>query len=306
MSQADDIATLRRSSQRSGLVTLFGAIIVFSALGYSAWRLVDLQSHLDEVSQEIAELTPARDALRGSKADLERENTELASTREGLLKQKLELEEAHTKLEIEVQSLRAERDRLRQGYEQLGALADPNISASAGSGTKTWQRNIAAAMPLSASVRPRVQRTAIDASQSRFALSLELPANLKPQVRRVTYLLNHETLRHTKLESADAATNFGVEYTGWGCLDSVVATIDLQDGASEQLVFDMCAVLRQGLPNEPVNPARPPPRPPPGSTDTTTPRDDLGVRPPALPTPGRKLPTSPSTAPVQKIPTREL
>ncbi|MCB9567222.1 MAG: hypothetical protein H6710_08450 [Myxococcales bacterium] len=233
MTPATDLKALRRASARAGLISLLGALIVFAGLGYSSWRLLGLQAKVTAIQAEIAELTPIRDQLSAANAALDRDNHELSEARDALASEKEALEETRTKLQVEIESLRAERDRLREGFQQVKAIvAAPGL-----------QRQLEEAVPLSAVATPRASSARIDARLSRYAVWIEVPSELRGRIARVSYLFNHDSFRDKHPSSTDASADFRVEYTGWGCLDSVVATVVLKDGDRQKIVFDMCALI---------------------------------------------------------------
>ncbi|MEZ4384035.1 MAG: pYEATS domain-containing protein [Nannocystaceae bacterium] len=232
MSEGVDLTAIRRSSQRAGLVSLLGALLIFAGLGYSAWRLVGLQAEVEAVEGQIAELTPVRD-------ELAREKEALSAAREALAEDNEELTETRTKLELEIASLRAERDRLRDGYREVAELAESRDAP------RLLKQELRERAPLSAFAQPRAASSAVDGERSVFAAWIEFPEAQREQVAAVAYVFNHPSFRQKAKRSTDRAANFRVEYTGWGCLDSVVAEIERVDGGAETLHFDMCALLRE-------------------------------------------------------------
>lgn len=238
-----DLRSLRRTSTRAGLLSLVGALIAFAGLGYAGYRLRAIQDEVSAVEARIAELRPHVDELETAKAALVRDNDALTRAQNELVAVKAELEEERTKLTTEVESLRSERDRLREGYTATLALAQsdarlPSIRQAA-------VDEIKATLPISAIARPRASREPLDDRRASYVVWLEVPGEWSDRIERVSYLFNHESFRTKNPWSTDSSDGFRVAYVGWGCLDSVVATVTLKNGGREKLVFDMCALLRR-------------------------------------------------------------
>ena len=76
-----------------------------------------------------------------------------------------------------------------------------------------------------------------------FSLWLETPAALREQIAQVTYQFDHPTF-HNKGQIADDPSNgFQVGYRGWGALRLVTIEINLRNGKSHRIYFDMLKAL---------------------------------------------------------------
>ncbi|MEZ4453868.1 MAG: pYEATS domain-containing protein [Nannocystaceae bacterium] len=250
-----DVKALRRTSHRAGALSLLGALIAFAGLAYAGLRLRAVQEEVQAVESRIAELKPIRDELEAAKEALTRDNAELTRLQETLKEEKLALEEERVKLTTEVESLRSERDRLREGY--TATLALTNNSARLPSASRAAVDEIKETLPIAAVARPAASRELLADGRARYSVWLEFPANWGERCERVSYLFNHESFRAKNPSSTTVADGFKISYVGWGCLDSVVATVTLKNGGREKIVFDMCALLgRQGESVEKEPPAR--------------------------------------------------
>ena len=306
MIEGVDVAALRRSSVRAGVISLVGALLVLGGIGLSMFRLVELQ-------EEIAALEPVREKLRddnqalaAAQAGLVRENEAMARIRDELVATREQLEEERLKLTTEIEGLRAERDGLREGMMAVSAaLATEGAGAGAvktapkNGSLKVVSRALEVMMPTSVRARPRASRRAGAGDLSEFSVWLEMPASVAEQVERVTYLFNHPSFRDKNRTVTEAAGGFRVTYTGWGCLDSVVATIQRKSGDREKMVFNMCELLaREGEESAP-EPSRPrptvAPEPTPGP-ELERPRTPLPP-PQKLPAPPQKVPLPPRPSP---------
>lgn len=258
--QGLDLAALRRSSTRAGLVSLVGALLVFGGLGLGAYRVATLQEEIaglatvrEAKAVEVAALSSAEDALR-------RENEALAAAKGSLLAIKEALEEERLKLNTEVEGLRAERDRLREGMMSMSALvggeaapaAPASIGLGSGKSATKWsgglvqvRRELEVAMPLSVRIQPRASVTPLDGGRSTFALWLEMPEDLAGEIERVNYLFNHPSFRDQNRTISEREGGFLVSYVGWGCLDSVVLTIQRKSGERDKWVVNPCQLLEK-------------------------------------------------------------
>lgn len=105
---------------------------------------------------------------------------------------------------------------------------------------------------------PTSRGSACNKSRSRYN---QIPANGKQclnclshprgQAQFITYLFDHPTFQNTLLSGA-ALRNFRVTYTGWGCLNRIVALTEYDDVKKSPTVtvFDMCKLLGGGWAQE--------------------------------------------------------
>ena len=315
MIEGVDVAALRRSSVRAGVISLVGALLVLGGIGLSAYRLVGLQEEIAALEPVRAQLRDDNQALEAAQAGLVRENEAMAEVRDELVATRAALEEERLKLTTEIEGLRAERDGLREGMAAVSAALAPGGEGGVGTGKptknggalKVVSRELEVMIPTSARARPRAARRPGSGDTSEFSVWLEMPAAVAGQVERVTYLFNHPSFRDKNRTSTEAASGFKVTYTGWGCLDSVVATIQRKSGEREKMVFNMCELLaREGEVSapEPSLPERVEPGPgrvepgrvEPGRVELERPRTPLPP-PQKLPAPPQKVPLPPRPVP---------
>jgi hypothetical protein len=76
-----------------------------------------------------------------------------------------------------------------------------------------------------------------------FTIIVNAPSSTLDTIRRVEYLFDHPTFRQKSQISEDSSNQFMVKYNGWGCLTRVTATLELKDGESQKIDFNMCQSL---------------------------------------------------------------
>jgi hypothetical protein len=215
-----DEQKIRKASRHSAAITLLGVIIVGGAFLFSLYQLNNLNDRIEEKRAVLDSLTFLSEQ-----------------------KQK------------QIDVLRANTRELEQSYTELG-------NAVKASKNQKLERVFAQAVPLIAVTKAHAQ--AIPNNRVRegtrssydFSLWLEIPPQRTAEVRSVSYEFNHPTFANKRLESSNPADGFRVGYTGWGCLSSVIITLNIRDGSKATLDFDMCRDL--GWPMKEVNPRLPP------------------------------------------------
>jgi hypothetical protein len=87
----------------------------------------------------------------------------------------------------------------------------------------------------------RVLRTGLP--EYRFAMYINSPEDVLKEIRRVTYRMEHPTFKQKTYSSTDAKSRFEASYVGWGCLSMVSVNVELSNGQSQRLGFNMCTSL---------------------------------------------------------------
>jgi Uri superfamily endonuclease len=116
--------------------------------------------------------------------------------------------------------------------------------------TRKLEGPVAAAAPLAFSsddVTPRATSIHTDRKTPDgkplfdFSVWLEMPPLTASAVREVTYTFRHPSFS-APLYSNDAASGFRIRYFGWGCVESVDATLTLKEGSRLTKSFNQCAI----------------------------------------------------------------
>ena len=254
MVEEGKLDALARGSRRAGRLTIVGAIIVFSALAYSAHSLSALQEQRDVLTKDLS-------SKQQKVAELERKDQEL-----------LRNLQAHTKEDADVtkelEALRASREQLQKEVESLqrtktvlSGESDSLRSSLQKIQTETYKydrpdlaRVVKGLTPISARVSPQASSLEVSGQTTGgkqvfdFSVWLNVPAEDRNSIEKVSYLFNHPTFRQNTMISSDASTGFRIGYRGWGCLSSVIITISLKDGSSDKIDFDMCKKLWESSP----------------------------------------------------------
>lgn len=127
--------------------------------------------------------------------------------------------------------------------EQIKVLREEkaNLSSAVSKGTPA---------PLEALVKPRAAVKEFSPAEAsrypqgfrQYSLWLDVPEQLKGQITKVTYFMNHPSFNPPVLQG-DPDKNFYADYAGYGCLANVIITLTLNDGTSKRLDFDQCGAL---------------------------------------------------------------
>ncbi|HRI07066.1 MAG TPA: hypothetical protein PKW35_04570 [Nannocystaceae bacterium] len=264
MIEGVDLTALRRSSARAGLVSLLGVLIVFVGIGLSMYRLVGLQDEIASLEPVRAQLRSDNEALARAQEDLRRDNEALTEAHAELTLARDRLSEEQVKLSTEIEGLRAERDRLRESMVEVSNLLEPSGAGGAGnvakvppSALKSVRRQLEVAVPATARVRPQASMVDAGGGLYDFSVWLDMPAGVADQIERVTYLLNHPSFRDQNRTVTASEGGFRVSYRGWGCLDSVVVTLQHKTGERDKMVFNMCDLLSRAGSTVGPEPVRP-------------------------------------------------
>ena len=215
--EAQEQERLKRASNRAALISGLGALLVFAALAFASVQLLG-------VRREVRELETRRDDLR---TEADRFKAEAETLRE------------------ETQQLEQKRAEMREEIESLGRqwkVASRQI-AEQGSFTRALSAAELRKAPLSLAVEPRASTTPIEDELFLFRAWLDVPEARRPEIEKVSYYFNHPTFPQKLLESRDLGSGFAVAYRGWGALDRVIITIELANGSTQEIAFDMLAAL---------------------------------------------------------------
>jgi hypothetical protein len=86
------------------------------------------------------------------------------------------------------------------------------------------------------------QRTNSGKDLYRYVVWLEIDPRFVDQITSVRYRFNHPTFGINGYV-ASQAPQFSTTYDGWGCVDSVTATINTRSGPPQNLEFNQCAAI---------------------------------------------------------------
>ena len=135
--------------------------------------------------------------------------------------------------------------------QTLGLAAAEGTAARVRKQTERSQRR--PVEPLTARLRVRASavprrgvRTSTGDQTYDFALWIDGPDAALDRVKSVKYEFNHPTFRQKVQQSGDRASKFRVGYIGWGCLASVIVTLEPVDAGREKsasIDFNMCGAL---------------------------------------------------------------
>lgn len=115
---------------------------------------------------------------------------------------------------------------------------------------RVWQQEVQGpgelkAIVLSSLYRiiPHAEYAKTGKDQYNFSLWVDIPAALKPSVKKVSYYLNHPSFRQKLNEVTDASTGYRFTYSSQGCLANVKITVYLENRNIE-IEFYMCDAIR--------------------------------------------------------------
>ncbi len=163
--------------------------------------------------------------------------------------QQLQKEKASVTEQIE--SGKKTVDVLRQQIESYSStLKELNHQITAFGG-RQLQENAKQITPFIAQIKVRAtaeetHRTTADKSPIyNFRLWIEGPPDVMSRIGAVQYEFNHPTFVQKIQRSENITDGFRVEYSGWGCLHSVIVTFALrnQEGKPPSLDFEMCSAI---------------------------------------------------------------
>ena len=80
-----------------------------------------------------------------------------------------------------------------------------------------------------------------------FTLAVTGSEEAMNRIASAAYEFNHPTFQQKVQRSSDRSSGFSVSYIGWGCLRSVIVTLQPMDKAEkpERIDFNMCDALTQ-------------------------------------------------------------
>ncbi len=251
MFKQEELDTLKRASHRAALLSALGAVIVFASLAYSGKKLNALDTQVREKTQRIETLVAQDQKLQAAVA----EHAKLdAQMREQFTSHKAEDEALQKKLDElrrEVETLEKTRVTLMSETSALkGSIR--NITFEVQKVSPSAVKMVTDLKPISALVIPRAKYEAVPGMSTRagdgrvfdFYLWLDFYPGEKPNIRKVSYEFNHPTFQEKTVSSTDPSQGYRVSYRGWGCLRSVIITVELTDGRSEKVDFAMCDAMK--------------------------------------------------------------
>ena len=154
----------------------------------------------------------------------------------------------------ELESLEGKIDTLTGAIESLNVVRGPGGKIVGGTPQKSGPTPQASQVaPITTEVKVRAsadeQKGKVTANGSQLydmRLWVEASPETLARIAAVQYEFNNPTFRQKMRESSDRQDKFFIEYTGWGCLSSVIVTFKLVNpppGPPAQTDFDMCAAL---------------------------------------------------------------
>jgi len=205
-----DEQKIKKSSRQSAVITLVGVIIVGGAFLYGLYELSAVNEQIDQKREFLDSLSYQSESLQ-KQIDVLRSNAR-------------ELEQSYAQIE-----------------KAVAATQNPKL-----------QREFSEALPFIAMVKPRAR--AVENRETKgeretyydFSLWIELPRERRAEILDVVYEFNHPTFRQKAQRSTNPEEGFRVRHIGWGCLSSVIITVNLRNGSSSSIDFDMCAELGWG------------------------------------------------------------
>lgn len=215
--EAPELERLKRASNRAALVSALGVVLVVAALGFGGLQLRDVQ-------REVGVLETRRDDLR-AQADRFRADADR------LRQETKQLEEKRAEMQAEIESLGKQWDVASRQIEEQSSFA------------RTLGARDLRGAPISLAAEPRAASMPIGEGLFLFRCWLSMPTELQRRVAKVSYFFNHPTFVRKVLESRDSGADYGVEYQGWGALDRVIITVEMNDGTEHEIAFNMLAAL---------------------------------------------------------------
>jgi hypothetical protein len=155
--------------------------------------------------------------------------------------------------EKKVAAKKAELETYQKAILKLNVFRGPGGKAegNAPGGIEPTQQSsqvnsITTEVNLRASAEEKGKVTANGSQLYNMRLWVEGSPKTLARIAAVQYEFNNPTFLQKIRESADRQGKFVIEYTGWGCLSSVIVTFKLVNpppGPPAQTDFDMCAAL---------------------------------------------------------------
>jgi hypothetical protein len=238
--QAEEIAQQRQLEQAQALAReqkqrarqLLGSLVAVSVLlavtiaaalvGF--WQMRQAQQERASAEGARASAEKARIAAEYSRTEANARTRELESA----LKSEQALREQRDNLDQSLQRWRNEvwtsgDQKLRAKYKELVALS-------------TLVRLTASSVPVSG--RDNYYTFTLAVTGSEEAMN---------RIASAAYEFNHPTFQQKVQRSGDRSSGFSVSYIGWGCLRSVIVTLQPVDRAekAEKIDFNMCEALTQ-------------------------------------------------------------
>lgn len=154
----------------------------------------------------------------------------------------------------ELESLQGKIDTLTGAIDRLNVVRGPGGKVEEATPEKSGPTPPASQVPpITAEVKIRASAdeekgkvTANGSQLYKIRLWVEGSPETLARIASVQYEFNNPTFRQKMRESSDRQDKFFIEYTGWGCLSSVIVTFKLVNpppGPPAQTDFDMCAAL---------------------------------------------------------------
>jgi hypothetical protein len=238
--QAEEVAQQRQLEQAQALAReqkqrarqLLGSLIAVSVLLavtiaaalVAFWQMRQAQEERASTETARALAEKARTAAEYSRTEANARTRELESA----LKSEQALREQRDNLDQSLQRWRNEvwtsgDQKLRAKYKELVALS-------------TLVRLTASSVPVSG--RDNYYTFTLAVTGSEEAMN---------RIALAAYEFNHPTFQQKLQRSSDRSSGFSVSYVGWGCLRSVIVTLQPVDRAekAEKIDFNMCEALTQ-------------------------------------------------------------
>lgn len=236
----DELQYLEKSSRQAAFITAIGFAILLTTIGYSGWKLKNLDTQVASKTNQINRLSETTDILSTNLETLSAQIVEkgvVIKDKEqnirDLSSRLIDLEKQEVALAKQIDALRTQKDGLIEEFQKFG------------------QNNslIAAKIPLEAVITPKSKGIFAGMEQEvhmfNYSLWLEVPKDREQELRRVSYYFNHPSYTQPTMHSSNHDDGFAVHYYGWGCLDNVIITLSLADRSERKVDFDMCAAVNK-------------------------------------------------------------
>ncbi len=183
---------------------------------------------------------------------LEKENSVITQQKTDLLSSKEQIQKSYNDIKDEIASLTAQKKKLEDAvsYSQARQAKLKSDSTENAEQIKAYNQIIKKAGIYSneSKFHPGATKTTTGKSHLRteqFDFEVFINGDIQDlnDIKSVTYNFNSETLKQQIVTSTDPSSKFKVGYLGWGCLSLINITINLKNGTSQQLIFNMCEAL---------------------------------------------------------------
>ncbi len=213
----DTLNKLKSSSKASLTMVILGALLLLVSLIYSATRLSPLEEQIKAKTKIINDLEKTETKIIN---DLEKTEITYEQKINDLITTELTYKE-------KIVATKKEYEELKSNVEQLYAVRVT-------SNNQVFElKATAKATGVSTSNGPAYD----------FYIYINAPKATLENIKKVNYLFDHPTFNEKHWESSGPETNFMTKYYGWGCLTKVSARLEMKNGSTQDIEFNMCQSL---------------------------------------------------------------